>query len=540
MRRERGFAAVIAIILILELILAGCGSNSTKGSEGIQLPKKMKMSFAPGGEPKTLDPQMSDNIPEAIIETALFEGIMRLDKENTPQLAVAKSVEVSSDGLNYTITLKNTKFSNGDPLTASDFKDSWMHALNPSSAAASAYQLFYIKNAKAYYSQTAEAGEVGIKVVDDKTLEITLESPCPFFKSLLALPTYFPVDQLNSQVHYDWSNGAATFVGNGPFMLKSWSHKDKMVLVKNPNYYDEASVKLAELDFNLSADGKEAASDFEAGKLDGLNNLVPEDTLRFKKNGTLKCAPMLGTYFYCFNTTKKPLNDLRIRQALSIALNRQDLMDNVLEGDELPAYAFVPGAIPDAVPGTTFRTAGSNLIKEDIERAKQLLKDAGYPEGVNFPTLTILYNTNGSHRLPAEAIQDYWKKNLGVNVLLQGQDWDVYQKSQQVLQYDIAQACWIGDCVDPMPFLDIFVTNGGNNKTGWSNPVFDQAVETAQKSPDQTVRMKAMHDAEKILMQEMPIIPIYYYEQNYLLKNNIKGVIVSPLACFDFKNAIVQ
>jgi oligopeptide transport system substrate-binding protein len=537
--RKKGLTAAIASTLILGLVLTGCGTASNSGG-GTSAAKEMKMSFAPGGEPKTLDPQMSNGVPEAIMEMAMFDGIMRLDKDNVPQLAVADSVEVSSDGLKYTIKLKDSKFSNGDPLTAADFKASWLHGLDPAAAAEYAYQFFYIKNAEAYNSKKAKVEDVGINAVDAKTLEVTLEAPCPYFKSLLALPTYYPVDQKNATAKKTWNTDASTFVGNGPFMMKSWSHNDKMVLVKNPNYYDASNVKLTELDFNLVEDGKAATTAFEAGQLDGHDNLVPEDIVRFKKSGTLKQAPMLGTYFYRFNTTKKPLNDPRVRQALAIALNRQDLIDNVFKGGQTPAFAYVPGAIPDATPGKDFRTTGGNFYKEDLAKAKQLLADAGYPDGKNFPTLTILYNTNGSHQLPAQAIQDYWQKNLGISVKLQGQEWAVYQQSEQGLQYDIARAGWIGDYIDPMTFMDMFVTNGGNNETGWSNAAYDKDIDVAKKSADQTVRMNAMHDAEKILMNEMPIIPIYFYVQNYVLKDNIKGVNVLPLGFFDFKTATVQ
>lgn len=528
MKRNNRLLAVIVVTLIFGFLLTVCSTSM-----------EMKIRFAPGGEPKTLDPQLYSGIPEAIIEMALFEGITRLDKNNVPQLAVANSVEVSPDGLNYRIILKSTKFSDGDPLTAYDFKASWMHALNSEAKAAYAYPLFYIKNAEAYYSRSAKAEDVGIKVMDDRTLEVTLGTPCPFFKSLLALPTYFPVDQQNAQAHKNWYADGTVFVGNGPFMIKRWSHNDKMILVKNPNYYDAANVKLKEIDFYLVQDGKKATTAFEAGKLDGLNNLVQEDIFRLKRDGNLKAAPMLGTDFYRINTTKKPLNDLRVRQALSIVLNRQDLLGNVI-GGEIPAYAFVPGTIPDAVPDKDFRKMGGNLINEDIAKAKQLLAEAGYPEGRDFPVLTILYNTNGKQQLPAQAIQDCWKRNLGINVKLQGQGWDDYQQNQQGLGYDIARACWIGDYVDPMTFLAIFHSNSGNNETGWTNGIYDKDIETAQKSSDQRVRMEAMHEAEKILMQEMPIIPVYYYVQNYILKDNIKGVIVSPLDFFDFKYAAVQ
>lgn len=538
MKRNRGLTAVIAITLILGLAVTGCGTAPNPG--GTPAAKEMKVTFNPGAEPKTLDPQISDGVPEAIMELNMFEGLMRLDKDNLPQLALASSVDVSADGMTYTIKLKDTKFSNGDPLTAADFKASWLHALDPVAASTYAYQLFYIKNAEAYNGTKAKAEDVSIKVVDPKTLEVTLEAPTPYFKSLLAAPTYFPVDQKNVQANKNWNIDAKTFVSNGPFMMKSWSHNDKIVLVKNPNYWDAANVKLTELDFNLVEDGKAATTAFEAGQLDGNYNLMPEDIVRFKKDKTLKQAPQLGTYFYRINTTKKPLNDPRVRQALNIALNRQELVDNVFKGGQTPAFAFVPGAIPDATAGKDFRTTGGDYFKEDIAKAKLLLADAGFPDGKGFPALTILYNTNGSHQLPAQAIQDFWHKNLGIEVKLLGQEWKVYLQTQQSLQYDISRAGWLGDYIDPMTFMDMFVTKGGQNQTGWSNAQYDADIATAKKTGDQKIRMQSMHDAEKILMTDMPIIPLYYYVNNYVLKDNIKGVLVDPQGFYDFKSATVQ
>ncbi|MDR3584443.1 MAG: peptide ABC transporter substrate-binding protein [Desulfosporosinus sp.] len=538
MKRNRGLTAVIAITLILGLVVTGCGFATNPS--GTLAAKEMKMSFNFGIEPKTLDPQISDGVPEAIIELNMFEGLMRLDKDNLPQLAIASSVDVSVDGLVYTIKMKDTKFSNGDPLTAADFKASWLHALDPAAASTFSYQMFYIKNGETYNGNKAKAEDVGIKVVDPKTLEVTLEAPCPFFKSLLAAPIYFPVDQKNVQANKNWNTEAATFVSNGPFSMKSWSHNDKIVLLKNPNYWDAANVKLTVLDFDLVEDGKASTTAFEAGQLDGNYNLTPEDITRFKKDGTLKQAPQLGTYFYRINTTKKPLNDPRVRQALSIALNRQDLVDNVFKGGQVPAFAFVPGGIPDATPGKDFRTTGGNYFIEDIAKAKQLLADAGYPDGKGFPDLTILYNTNGSHQIPAQAIQDFWHKNLGINVKLLGQEWKVYLQSQESLQYDISQAGWLGDYIDPMTFMDMFVTKGGVNQTGWSNAQYDIDIAAVKKTGDQTVRIQSMHDAEKILMTDMPIIPIYFYVNNCVLKDNIKGVLVDPQGYYDFKSVTVQ
>lgn len=324
--------------------------------------------------------------------------------------------------------------------------------------------------------------------------------------------------------------------------MQSWSHNDKLVLVKNPEYWDAKSVKLTQLTFNLIEDGKAALTAFEAGQIDGLDqgDVPISDLDRLRKAGILKTSPYLGTYFYRFNVTKKPLNDVKVRQALALAIDRQALIDKVFKAGQTPAYGFVPGGIPNADQGKTFRQNGGELFKEDLAKAKQLLAEAGYPDGKNFPEISILYNTNGSHQLPAQAIQDMWAKNLGINVKLVGQEWKVYQRSEQDLQYDVARAGWIGDYVDPMTFMDMFVTKGGNNQTGWSNADYDKNIQTAKQSADQKVRMQAMHEAEKVLMKDMPIMPIYYYVNYFVLKDNIKGVIQLPLGFTDFKNATVE
>ncbi len=531
--RKSSVMAVILIIM-LGLVVSGCSNAGN-------LPQsEMKISWNPGPEPRTLDPQMSNSTPELIIELNLFEGLLRLDKDNNPQNALADSITVTPDGLNYSVKLKDTKWSNGDPVTAEDFKFAWMHALDPEAASEYAYQLFYIKNGEAYNNKSAKAEDVGIKVIDPKTLEITLESPTPYFKSLLAFPTYFPVNKKVAEANQEWNLKPETYVSNGPFKMQSWSHNDKMVLVRNPNYWDAENVKITELTFNLVEDGKAALTAFEANQLDGTDNIPSSDIERLKQAGTLKAAPSLSTYYYCFNVTKKPFDNPKVCQALSMAIDRKALIENVVKGGETAAFAVVPGGIPDETAGKSFREAGGDYFKEDMSLAKQLLTDAGYPEGNSFPEISILYNNSGSNQILAQAIQDMWLKNLGIKVNLVGQEAQVYLASIQNQQYDAAKMEWVGDFVDPMTFLDVFVTNNGNNFPGWSNSDYDQAVATAKESGDQKVRMQAMHAAEKILITEMPLMPIYFSVNNYVVKDYIKDLTLSPFGFFDFKNAVVE
>ena len=536
-RKNKLGVMILAATLMLSITVTGCGAGGTPASS-----KEMKTSYNSGAEPKTLDPQMSNGIPEAIDEMNLFEGLTRLDKDNVAQPAIAEKIDVSEDALKYTFHLRDSKFSNGDPLTAEDFKFAWLRAMDPANAAEYAYQVAdYIKGGAAYNAKTGKAEDVGIKVIDLKTLEVTLEHPTPYFLALTAFPTYYPVDKKVVEANKDWNLKAETFVSNGPFKMKSWAHNDKIVLVKNENYWDAKSVKLTELTLSLIEDRKAALTAYEAGQIDGLDNGVPADDVeRLLKSGDLKVEPQIGTYFYRFNVTKKPYDDPRVRQALAMAIDRKKVVDTVHKANEKSAFAFTPYGINDVDATKQFRDVGGDYFKEDLAKAKQLLADAGFPDGKGFPEIKILFNSDPNHEKVATIIQDMWNKNLGIKVTLRPEEWKVYQESQQKLNYDVARAGWVGDFMDPMTFLDMFVKNGGNNQTGWSNPQYDTLIAGAKTNADTKARMQQLHDAEKILMADMPIMPINFYYSKYTAKSYVKGVIHSPLGMVDFKTATVE
>lgn len=540
--KKRVFTLAVALLLILSVGLSGC-SKSAPTTEPPQekAAAEQKLSWSGQAEPKTLDPQMSDGIPELILELAMFEGLTRLDKDNVPQAGIAEKWDVSSDGLKYTFHLRDSKWSNGDPITAEDFKYAWIRGLDPANGSTYAYQLYYIKNGKQFNTKEAKAEDLGIKVLDPKTLEVTMESPTPYFLSLTAYPTYFPVNKkVVDQNAKDWALKPETYISNGPFKMLSWSHKDKLVVVKNDNYWDAKSVKLSQITFPLIEDIKSDLNAFEQGTLDGTATVPLEDIDRMRQNKILLSSPSLATYFYRFNVTKKPFDNAKVRKALSLVIDRKTLIDKVIKGGQTPALAFVPGGIPDAEAGKGFRQVGGDYYKDnDLTEAKKLLADAGYPDGKDFPEVTLLYNTSSGHQKIAEAIQDMWKQNLGITVKLRQEEWKVYLNSQEKLQYDISRAGWVGDYIDPMTFMDMFVTGGDQNQTGWGNKEYDSLIDTAKKSGDQKVRMEALHKAEKILTDEMPIMPIYFYVDTWVQKSYVKDVHRSSLSFFDFKYAWV-
>lgn len=520
---------ILIVIVMLSITITGCSLG------------KIKTSYNPGPEPKTLDPQKSSSTFEVIMEMAMFEGLTRLDMNNVPQLAIAEKINVSSNGLSYTFHLRDSRFSNGDPLTADDFKFAWMRAMDPANAAGYAYPIAaYIKGGAAYNAKIGKAEDVGIKVINPKTLEVTLENVTPYFLALTAFPTYSPIDKKVVEANKDWNLKAETYVSNGPFVMKSWTHNNRIIVVKNDNYWDAKSVKISELTFNLIEDPKAALTAYEAGQVDGIDRVPTGDIQRLLKSGDLKTAPQAGTYYYAFNVTKKPLDDPKVRQALNLAIDRQKIIDTVAQTNEKPAFALVPYGINDADSNIQFRDVGGDYFNEDIAKAKKLMSDAGYPDGKGFPEIKILFNPSFNHEKIATLIKDMWSKNLGITIALREEAGQSYLKSLQSLDFDITRIGWTVDYMDPMALLDIFTKGGANNKTGWANQQYDALIAEVKKNQDTKARMQQLHNAEKILMAEFPVMPIYYENLKYTSKSFVNSVIHSPLGLVDFKNATVK
>lgn len=545
--KKKALAALLAFSLMLGAGLAGC-AGKTETKEGgktaeVQMAKEQVIKYNLGADPETLDPAKATGAPEHTVMNALFEGLTRYDKDGKIGPGMAEKWEISEDGTKYTFHLRDAKWSNGETVTARDFEYAWLRALDPKTASDYAYQLYYLKNGEEYNSgKITDPAQVGVKAIDDKTLEVTLKAPAPQFLGLTAFATLYPVNKKAVEADPEaWFKKAETLVTNGPFKFKSWTPKQQVVVEKNENYWDAQAVKLNQVVFTMVESADTELTMFKTGQIDIANNPPTQELDNLKKDGSLKIGPQLTTYFYRFNVTRKPLDNPKVRKALALAIDREAIVKNVTKAGQTPADGFVPVGFPDAAPGEDFRKVGGSLVKTfDVEEARKLLAEAGYPEGKGFPELTILYNTSENHQKIALAIQEMWKKNLGINVKLVNQEWKVYLKSQSNLDYDISRSGWGADYLDPMTFMDMFVTNGGNNNTGWSNAQYDELIKKANLEADPAKRMQYMHDAEKILMDEMPIAPIYFYTHPYLMKDNLKDVVVPSFGpYFEFKWAWV-
>jgi oligopeptide transport system substrate-binding protein len=513
------------LLLALALIMSGatgCGKRITRVEAGN---RDQVLHWGNGAEPEDLDPHTSKGEPEHNIQLALFEGLVAEEPRNAaPTNGVAERWEVSPDGKIWTFYLRKTaRWSNGDPVQASDFVESWKRNLTPALASQYAYMLHVVKKAKEYNEGTlTNWSEVGFKVIDPQTVQIELTSPTPYFLSLILHTSWYPV-HIPTLLKYGrlddrrnpWTR-PENIVGNGAFVLKEWRMASHIIVEKSPTYWDAKNVKLNQIYFYAAESQESEEKMFRSGQIHLLKECPQAKIEFYKKNNPhlINIAPILTTYFYRINTTRPPLNDPRVRKALAMAIDRKSIVENVTRGSQVPAYNLTP---PD-----TGGFTGNAGLKEDLNEARNLLSQAGYPNGQNFPKVEILFNTLESHRAIAEALQEMWRKNLNIQVQLRNEEWKVYLSSMQQLDYYICRAGWGGDYDDPNTFLDMFVTGGGNNETGWSNKRYDQLIEEAGKIADQKKRFEIFQEAENLLMSEMPIIPVYFYTRPRLIQPALK------------------
>lgn len=518
----RRLALGLSALAVVSL-LAGCGKRQTLVEAG---DRDQILHIGNGTEPQDLDPDIVTGQQEFHIMMALLEGLVSEDPVDLhPVPGAAESWDISPDRKVYTFHLrKDGKWSNGEPVTAEDFRQSYKRILMPSLGAEYAYMHYVVKNAEAYNTNgITDFDQVGYKALDDYTLQITLNNPTPYFLSLLTHHSWYPVNIRTVAKCGDpyqrgnkWTR-PGNFVGNGPFTLALWHVNDVIEVRKSQTYWDRDRVRLNAIRFYpIESDDTEERA-FRAGQLHITLTLPPSKIAYYKANNpeVLQLGPYLGTYFYRVNVTKPPLNDKRVRKALAIAIDRGSIVTNVMKGGQLPAYNFVP-------PGTAGYTSRSP-VQENIAEAKRLLAEAGYPDGKGMPPVEILYNTLEYHRTIAEAIQQMWKTRLGVDARLVNQEWKVYLDSQRSLNYQVCRAAWIGDYVDPNSFLDMWLTGGGNNETGWSNPEYDKLIAQAAATVNPQERLEVFQKAEAILMDDMPEIPIYFYTRFFLLRPEVKG-----------------
>jgi len=511
------------LLLFAIVSCVGCGKRTTRVEIGN---REQILHLANGSEPEDLDPQITTGVTEHNIISAMIEGLVAEDPVDLhPVPGMAERWDISPDGKTYTFHLRaNARWSNGDPVTAQDFVRSYHRALTPELANEYKDMFFYVVNAEKFYKQEiTNFAEVGFKALDERTFQVSLNHPTSYFLSLLNHHSWFPVHIPTVEKHGNlyqrgnrWTR-PENYVANGPFVLSEWKVNSVIAVKKNPFYWDADRVRLKEIRFYPleRLDTEERA--FRSGQIHKTYKIPPTKIDYYKANNPdlLKQAAYLGTYFYMLNTTNTALQDKRVRQALAMSIDRAAIVKNVTRGGELPAFSLVP----PKTAGYTSRTT----IPFDIPKAKQLLADAGYPDGKGFPKIQLLYNTLESHKTIAEAIQQMWKKNLGIDITLRNEEWKVYLDSRKLGKFDLFRYGWIADYVDPNAFLDMWLSDGGNNNSGWANKQYDELIAEAGRTIDTKARFEIFQKAEALLLDEMPIMPIYFYTTSYLLRPSVKN-----------------
>jgi len=488
-----------------------------------------EFTFVNGSEPKSLDPQLVTGQPEGRIVSALFERLVRWDPATLEvKPGLAERWEVSDDATRYTFTLREAAWSDGVPITAFTVRDSWRRLLDPATAAEYSYQLFPVKGAEAFATgQAAGFDGVGIEAVDARTLVVELASPTPYFLHVCGFYPLAPVPLHAIRRHGSpaWTKVGA-IVSSGPYRLAGRRLRDRVRLVKNERYHDAARVKLRSIDALAVDSATTALALYETAAVDWTPSLPPfaARELIARNAADLVTSPELTIGFYRLNTTRPPLDDVRVRQALSLALDRGRLVRAVYGPGERPSRSFVPAGLTLATGYEPAETGG-----EDVPRARELLAAAGFPGGRGFPKITISFNADEGHQMVAELVQAAWKEALGIDIGLEAMEWGSFLDAQSRLDYWVGRAGWVADYVDPNTFLDLFTSANANNQTGFASQAYDDLVARAAKTAERTERNRLFHEAETILMRELPVIPLFTRSSKNLVAPWVRGFPTNPL-----------
>jgi oligopeptide transport system substrate-binding protein len=485
-----------------------------------------------GSEPRTLDPQQAQGVPEHHVIMALIEGLVAPDEYDQAKCVpgLATDWEHNQDFSSWTFHLgEDRRWSNGDPVTAQDFVFSYQRFLTPSFASPYADMFFILKGAEDYHSgKTKDFSQVGVKALDDHHLRLDFVGPTPYLLSMLQHDSWYPVHRATilkfGQIDArdtKWIR-PENYVGTGPFRLKSWRENDVIEVERNPNYWDAKTVKLNGIKFFAIQDQNTYDRAFNAGQLHKSND-VPLDKIPYYRRTRphlLRLDPYEGVYFYRINVERPALKDPRVRLALNYAIDRGLICRNILRAGQQPATGYTPPGMEGYEP--------VQKLTYDPERARKLMAEAGYPNGKGFPKFNILFNTMESHRTIAEAIQQMWKEELNIDVGLENQEWKVYLDSQDHKNYDLSRSAWIADFMDPVTFLSMWTTGNGNNNTHWGSLKYDRLIDESNHASDPQRRLAILHQAEELFLAEAPVVPIYWYVRDYLIQPSVKNW--TPLA----------
>ena len=542
-----------AIVFTMSMFLAACGggesdesngeaddSDATEETDGAdgeeELAEVQELSVNIKTEPPSLHPGTSTDTTSSAVLDQVFEGLTRVNQDGEVEEGMAESWDISEDELTYTFNLReDATWTNGDPVTASDFEYAWKWVLDPENADTDyAYQLYPIKNAEDAKENDGSLDDVGITVEDDHTLVVELEQPTEYFLELTAFYTYYPINEDVTSDNKEWALDAGDdYVSNGPFQLVSWDHKDNIVIEKNEDYWDADTVKLETITLHMVEEESTALQMFESGDLDWVGDPTESVPLAaipsMKDAGELNISDRAGVYYYSFNTVEEPFDNEDIRKAFALSLDRTSIVESITQGEQKPAMGLVPPSIFEENEEGYFADNDTETAKEHLEKG---LEELGLDE---LPTVKLSYNTDEGHAAIAQAAQDIWKKELGVEVELNNEEWNVFLDSLGEGDYQMGRMGWIADFNDAINFLEIFETVGGNNYTNWEDDEYKALIKESRTELDPDKRREILREAEAIYMDQMPIAPVYFYTNVYAHQDNVKNITVSPIGNIQYK-----
>ncbi len=531
----RRLVALGCLLTLLGLLITGCKPRETLVERGN---REGILHLSVGSEPSDLDPHTVTGLGEAKLVQTLFDPLVSFEPGTlAPVPALAERWEISADGLTYTFHLRaDAKWSDGADLTAQDCVDSWQRILTPSLGADYAYFLYLLRGAEAFHKgQTADFSTVGAVARDARTLVATLTHPAPYFLQALLNSCWRPVNvRAIAAVGDAYRRGTpwtrpGKLVSSGPFVLKEWTTQQRIVVEKSPTYYDRDRVRLNAVCLypTDSIDAEERA--FRSGQLH-ITYALPLSKVKPAQqdhNPALRIDRQMETYFFRLNVRKAPLQDARVRRALALAVDRATIADKILPGGRTPASSFVPPLLQGYTPPP-------GQI-HDLAAARQLLAEAGHPGGAGLPPIEILYNNSEILRLVAEAIQQMWHRDLGIDVRLVNQEYKSVFASRRAGDYQVLLGSWTADYLDATTFLDLWRSDSGNNHTGWSDPTYDALSNRANTLADPAARAAVLAQAEALVLESAPIIPIYFNTHVYFLHPAVKGWEPTPTDHSDFR-----
>ena len=492
---------------------------------GTELAPKQELVKGNGAELQSLDPHKIEGVPESNANRDVLEGLIISDVQGHPIPGVAESWD-NKDGKVWTFHLrKDAKWSNGEPLTAQDFVYSWQRLADPKTASpyASYLQYGHLLNVDDIISGKKKTDQLGVKALDEHTLEVTLSEPVPYFFKLLIHPSMSPVNKAAIEKFGDKWTQPENWVGNGAFKLSQWVVNERLVLVRNTNYWDNANTKLDKVTFLPISSEVTDVNRYRSGGSDMTYNNMPIELFQKLKKEIpteVHVDPYLCTYYYEINNQKPPFNDPRVRAALKLGVDRDIIVNKVKNQGDLPAYGYTP-PYTDGIKLTPPEWFTWSQEKRN-EEAKKLLAEAGYTADKPL-TFDLLYNTSDLHKKLAIAVASIWKKNLGVNVKLENQEWKTFLDTRHQGNFDVARAGWCADYNEPTTFLNTMLSDSSNNTAHYKSPAFDKIMGETLKAPDDAKRSALYAQAEQILDKDSVIVPVYYYVNARLVKPYVGG-----------------